>query len=257
MPWAKALFLNLGLDNMADIALQGTLKMKPKPRPRFDFVEWEYGKYLKGKRVLLIGGSEEKTDAASTESYDVVIRVNGHLERQGGRCDVMYHTCVPGLTGTLAPKLKRTSFIFLNLVDTDCSRQVPVYADFLSQLLFLRNRTKSNYPMINVGYFAQGTWLERNPYGSQYEWLNELHQKYNTKFFTGLVALAHVLRFNPANVFVRGMNMYVKETGGKVGGRIESHELEGNLNFLADVREDDDRVVFCEELIKALGRYGY
>lgn len=221
----------------------------------FDYVEWSYRTFLQGKAVAIVGGSCEKWESKPEDGIDVTVRINSHVERQGGRCDVLYHTCVPCLDASLVDSIGSLgcypSFVFLNLIDGDFESKAKLYPQYLDFLCELR----SEFPATDVGYFAQGQWLERNPYGPQYEWLNQLHKRYETKLFTGLVALAHILRAAPASVRVFGMNMYTDKTGGKLVSKVESHELEGNLIFLRDVRKDP-RVVFDKELTEALRLYG-
>lgn len=218
----------------------------------FNFIEWSYKTYLERKSVVVVGGSPGAVAPKSSQA-EVVVRINSHLKNQGGWCDVLYHTGPPIINSDLVSEfLTSPEFVFLNLVDggfENRERPWPLYVDFLSEL-------RVNHPTTEVGFFAQGTWGGNNPYGPQYEWLNALHKKYSTKLFTGLVALAHILKFSPSRVEVRGMNMYLDKTGGELVRKVESHELKGNLQFLADCRSDS-RVHYDSELTEALSRYGF
>lgn len=221
--------------------------MKP-----FDYTEWSYSNYIADKSVLIVGGSSGAEGwIPSVPEYDVIVRINNHVLNQGGSCHVLYHSSVPSITPYLVNKIHPAEFVFLNLVDDafDCGRSSePLYLDFLSEL-------REESPRTDVGFFAQGEWMDKNPYGQQYEWLNDLHKKYQAKLFTGLVALAHLMRFSPASISVVGMDMYIGQTGGKIVPKIESHELANNLIFLRDARKDP-RVIFSDQLTEALKLYG-
>lgn len=215
----------------------------------FDPISHYYANYLKDKTVILVGGSPH-LKLPPTPWPQVVVRINDHVMRQKGHCDVLYHSSVPAPHLDLWDYLSSTAYVFLNLVDEDyhCgAREQPHFYNFLME--------GGNNPETQIGFFAQGEWQEKNPYGPEHEWLNDLHKRYDTKFFTGLVALAHIMRFEPAAISVHGMNMYVDQTNGVIVPKIESHGLEGNLTFLRDARKDP-RVVFDNELTEALKRYG-
>lgn len=223
--------------------------------PTYDFVEDRYGQFLLGKTVMIVGGADGQNSVTpGVGRPDVYVRINGHITRQGGACDVLYHTCVatPDINPSLISYLDRVQFVFLNAVDGQYevrNQPRPAYAPFLTSLRSLK-------PHVEVGYFAQGEWLNNNPYGPEMEWLNDLHKKFKCKLFTGNVALAHIMRFNPAKIFVTGMTMYAEKTGGSRVGKIESHETEGNLQFLK-AASLDKRVVFSDEFKKALMAYEF
>lgn len=240
----------------ADFAIKQAAEFlidRAKNFPVFNYTEWAYGRFLNNKIVQITGGAD--TPGSITPGVGkphVHVRINGHLVRQGGPCDVLYHTGVgtPDISETLVSYLGHTGFVFLNAVDGFYevrTRTEPVYVPFLKTLRQLR-------PSIEVGYFAQGEWLGQNPYGPSYEWLNDLHKKYNCKFFTGNVALAHIMRFNPAKIFVTGMTMYAEKTQGQRTGKVESHEIEGNLQFLKDASKVQN-VIFSNEFKEALDVY--
>lgn len=217
--------------------------------PIFNLTENFYREYLEGKSVLLVGGAD---GPIPQQAFDVVVRINSHLPRQGGRCDVLYHTGVgtPSINPSLLSYMPNVKFVFLNSVDGQYevrNNKYPVYLPFVRSLRELR-------PKAEIGFFAQGEWMEKNPYGPEQEWLNDLHKKYNCKLFTGLTALAHIMRFNPARIFVTGMTLYVEQTHGAREGKVESHEISGNLAFITDAARDS-RVVLSAELRRALDAY--
>lgn len=223
--------------------------------PPYNFVEDRYAQYLANKTVMIVGGADgQNTIAPGVGRPDVFVRINNHITRQGGACDVLYHTCVatPDISPSLISYLDRLQFAFLNAVDGQYevrNQPRPTYVPFVTSL-------RSIKPHVEIGYFAQGEWMDKNPYGPEMEWLNDLHKKYKCKLFTGNVALAHIMRFEPAKIFVTGMTMYAELTNGVRTGKIESHETEGNLQFLKAASQDK-RVVFSDEFKKALTAYEF
>lgn len=219
--------------------------------PRFDYTEWAYANYLKDKTILITGGADDFV--SEWENDEVWVRINSHVLRQFGPCDVLYHTCVaePNIGPELVEHIAHDGFAFLNLCDSgyEIGRwPAPIFIDFLIEL-------RDRYPQVEIGHFASGTWMEKNPYGPQYEWLNDLHKKYDAKFFTGSIALAHILRFQPRAIHVQGMSLFVEKTGGSRAGKVESHEVEGNVRFMEDCLKDP-RVTFSPLLMAALEKYG-
>jgi hypothetical protein len=99
----------------------------------FNYTEWSYRTFLDEKSVVIIGGSEDARIPERGE-FDVVVRVNSHVIRQGGRCDVLYHTAIPCLTVDLLESFQNDpAFVFLNLVDSDFESGARAFS-FLSRL---------------------------------------------------------------------------------------------------------------------------
>ena len=210
-----------------------------------------YRDYLKDRSIVIIGGS----DAYSCNEighYDIVVRINNHWLRQKGRCDVVYTTVLlkkPLHVNQLQVPEFRPHYAMLNLVDTKYEynqKEVPNYLTFAE---WCQSEQK-----VKIGFFAQGVWLEQNPYGEQYEWLNLLHHQYDTKFLTGVVALADIIRYSPKRIFVCGMDMYKKEVPPGALFR-ESHGMPGNIQFLKDVQKRDSRVVYDTPLKRGIKQY--
>lgn len=225
----------------------------------FDYVQYEFEKWVKARDVVLIGGKDnfdtEILNRDNWPEYTVYARVNSHVERQGGPCDVLYHTVIgdPPLRPEL---LEEPQYAFLNLVDGDYEageRHIPYWAQIMQEgnLPYGWPRTKSG---CEVGFFAQGEWLADNPYGAQYEWLNELHKQYKTKLFTGMVALAHLTQFKPKTVNVFGMDLYVEQTGAERKSMVGSHGMEGNFAFAQDCLQMSN-VKYDLPLMNSLTKY--
>lgn len=256
--------------NPLDIAVEAMLAAE-RERSRFDWITRCYGNMLLDRKVVVVGGAanlislERLARFISTDDLEdaVFVQVNGHaLTNPRLPVNVLYHTCVaqPNIDPKFLSSLKvlwndwqqRLDTVFLNLVDGDAdmgNREFPLYLDFILALRDLSPRT-------NIGFFAQGEWEGENPYGWQHEWLNRLHKKFNCKLFTGLLALADVLRYEPSQVFLCGMDLFVDRTEGKLDGFVESHAIRGNVEFVVQAAQDP-RVVIDVPLVEALARYGF
>jgi hypothetical protein len=210
----------------------------------------DYREFLDGASVVLIGGADNYRDVYN--HGEVVVRTNNHWQRQAGACDIIYHTVCGGdlspESNVAALPEEGLSFLFLNLVDTEY--EVGSFVE--PRYKMLADGAKRNYGNdVGVGLFAQGEWLEANPYGAEHEWLNQLHKKYNCKLLTGLVALADLLRYDPYDIFVCGMDLYKNDGAPTREGWRHSHKLDGNIQFLIDSL-DDSRVTYDEPLMDAL-----
>lgn len=203
----------------------------------FDFVAHKFSHFVHRRRVLIVGGADN-FKYSEKPFVDVHVQINDHFYRRGEqkiRVDVLYHTVETDNEDRTkwafhSLKMYHPTFLFLNLVDglyDQGAREQPLWAEYQDRYDLPNDRT-------TVGYFANGEWDGPCPYGQQYDWLNKANRKYATKLFTGMVALAHVMRARPASIAVCGMDMYVKQTGGDKTATVESHPILGNLRFLRD-----------------------
>ena len=197
-----------------------------------------YKDYLKDKIVVIVGGGENINEEL-VESADIVVRINQHWLTQGGRIDVLYHTMFGrGLEPENLMKLFkedfRPKFMFLNKLDRYWELGLSQYK--IDDLFYNFQKEHSNETQIE--YFAQGQWLYQNPYGDRYEWLNEIHKKFNCKLLTGLVALADVLRFKPREVYTQGMNLYYGKPK-RLKEYRDSHFIPGQIAFLKDTLKNN------------------
>lgn len=209
-----------------------------------------YQRYLQGKSICLVGG-DDRIDFSRIHSYDVVVRINNHWLRQKGRCDVLYHTVRGTLdvNELLGHPYLRPHYLFLNLVDTEYEYEVISAPRYLG----LGGWLQSSHG-VRVGFFAQGEWAGETPYGASYDWLNLLHRKYDAKFFTGIVALADLIRFEPREIFVTGMSFFSSEIKPGQYSR-HSHVLRGNYLFLRDALKNYCSVKYDAPLLEGMAYY--
>lgn len=223
-------------------------RMKPFLNP--DAEDGAYETYLKGKTVVIIGGKSGHWRGFVRATHDVTLRVNDHIIRQRGGSDILYHTATGGNIHHLISHdwEQIPKFVMLNIVDTDFEYgliQAPTYAAF--------GAWSQAWLKAKVGFFAQGEWLDKNPYGAKYEWLNEIHREVGAKLFTGFVALADILRYDIKSVYVTACDFYKNEVEPGQAMR-HSHGLAGNAKFLEEAQKDP-RVTFCADLERGLEKY--
>ena len=213
----------------------------------------DYERFIVGQEVAIIGGSDfpdrERRRLTSWSWPGRIVRINEHVLRQGGRCDVIYHTTTstPPISSRLFDGDFRPAWVFLNLVDYEYeggNREEPLWSSWWHQ-------ARKRWPEVRLGHFAQGQWGRQNPYGAEHEWLNEIHNRLDAILLTGVVALAHVLRFRPARVYVTGFDLY---DGAGIAGL---HDLSKNARFLAELlRTFPETLVYDEPLLDGIRRRG-
>lgn len=208
--------------------------------------------FLYDKSVVLIGG-KDNYDENIINSADVVVRVNQHVLRQGGRCEGLYvATCDPCRLSEL-----ETPPVFM------AWRISGVYAQEYREYA-LRNR------LLRIPYQNE-RYGKVSPHGPEYEWTNIFGHELNAKPFTGVLAIKHLCSFPIRTLYVTGMDMHTglesrkpDENGeqtrrysdvGIVGRHILKrgpHEIYPQLYWLDAYAEYDKRLVLCDDLREAL-----
>lgn len=226
----------------------------------FDYAEHCAAREVRGHDVVIVGGARDESLSELPEDV-FFVHVNDHWSKSKFDVHALYHTVVTDHED-FTVELFRTIgthtgvipyYVCLNLVDGDYDagrRDIPLWAKLLDQ-------SRIDWNLTERCHFANGEWEETNPYGPQYEWLNELNKMYETKLFTGMVALAHVCAYEPRSVLVSGMDMFVEQTGGDRNATVCSHAVAGNLEFLAVMMEVTGTIKLSPMLREAMRRYGY
>ena len=212
-------------------------------------IQEAYSRHLKNKRVALVGGADNFSYSELFER-DIVVTVNDHCIRQKIKPDVIYHVIRgPDLWNALIRLLDTPpKFFWGSIRDDPYERGISDYRD-VDEFVNEWHRPPEQW----VGHFAAGEWDGPNPYGEEYEWLNQIHHKYDCKLLTGLVGLADIMRYEPEEIFVCGMDLYLDNLRGRPGYR-DSHRIQGNIDFINDAR-DDGRVTLDTPLVKSLDEY--
>lgn len=209
-----------------------------------------YSEFLSGKRVCIVGGADN-FNREKLEAYDIIVSINDHCVRQGLKPDVIYHVIRgPDLFNGLIRLLDTPPrFLWANIRDNEFDSG---FSDERQVDEFVRewHRPPSQW----VGFFAAGEWEGENPYGSEYEWLNVIHKKYDCKLLTGLIALADIMRYDPEVIMLCGMTMYLDNLRGLPGYR-DTHRIWGNIEFLEAAFWDDGRVCLDRPLSDSIEEY--
>jgi len=191
--------------------------------------------YLHNKTICLVGGKNN----FEIGDQDIVVRVNQHVLRQGGRCDGL-------ITEVVEPcELKNLPippiFMGYRMLGTytedykKYAKKCPIRFDFQNE----------KYDKIN-------------PHGVEYEWSNILNWEMNAKPFTGMLALKFLTFFPIKSVFVTGMDMHInscdklKTLDDKIILRRDAHDIAPQLQWLRQISHCDKRIILCDDLIKVI-----
>lgn len=208
----------------------------------------DYAEFLKGKRVVVIGGNDATIDKEMLMGADVVVRINGHWMRQGGRCDAVYYSCSSDVS---LEQFKNKEFI---------SRVKWVWANS-THVLFSSSagnfyevmRLMSNVMNVKVGTYFHGPAEAfevfehlRNLTPAE-KWAKELSAKHKFHPFTGLLAVHHLLLHNPREVWLTGMSFY-RHSDGEFPAHAGAHEVRSNIRYVAWLKDNEPRVYLDKTL---------
>lgn len=116
----------------------------------------------------------------------------------------------------------------------------------------------------NIPYleFLRDQYGKTNPVCPTLEWHNVLARKLRTKPLTGITAIAHLLRFPIARLYVTGMDFYqslpaeqrtVCSVDGRAFQRYNNHDLKPQMDWLAETAWLDLRVQLDDRLSRLVG----
>lgn len=232
-----------------------TMVAKDSARRPYDYAFERLRKAVRGKDVSIVGGADEWRHYDDGTDKQFWVRINNHYLRQGGKCDALFHTVCDTQPILEWRSAYAPEFIFLSCADHAYERgrtQRPMYAEYLDHLDTVLSR-----PII--GWFAPGWYEKQNPYGPQYEWLHDLQRSVGGRLFTGLIALAYLVRTEAESIHLTGMDLFEDQIGhlrNSVNVRlqdiiVESHLLGANVSFLRSAAKDQ-RVTFGPALRRSL-----
>lgn len=208
----------------------------------------DYRSYLFNKNVLIIGGADNQpfSDLSGFrtldgEPFDVVVRINQHVYRQGGRANVCY------ASGDNVYRLiaehqdsYRFNFIWFNQV---YRHEHEGEAGHLEQVLKRRQ--------IPYGRFFHLQFEGTNPADPDLEWLNIFHKRLDTKPLTGFIALHHIRLHSVRSITVLGMDLYRNKYGERPA-KVGPHDIAKHIEYIREVHYTDARVIFCQEMLSAI-----
>lgn len=211
-----------------------------------------FAEYLNGKRVAVVGGLGDSIEDLS--DYDVIVRINSHYIRQGGRCDVLYHSCAGDINlsayedGTADKFHNDTRFVFLNGI-YQLFGSTAGGLGTLRGYFSARNAHIDTYIHVNAQAFA--LIKELNPLPRKHWWVKDFCLRWHVYPFTGVLALYHLTLYPCAEIYVTGMNLYQAPTTQRES--IRAHYISPQVKFLRHLlTEAHNWIKFSEELTKQI-----
>lgn len=206
-----------------------------------------YSELLKNKTVAVIGG-HDVFDSQYINSFDLVVRINGHWCRQGGRMDILYHSgqCDAGpFDIVFKVGFRKLQYLWLDELQ-----------GILGSRGFHIIYKAAKMYNIPIDLFVHGnnqcyTMVKGlNPLPEKHLWIKEFQEQWNMFALTGVLAVEHIRRHKVKHLFVAGMNLYQdKETPNKRQG---SHNLFPHAKYFSHIKKTDKRVSFDTPLLEAL-----
>lgn len=197
--------------------------------------------YLYGKSVLVIGGADHQ--GFNPKDFDLVLRVNDHFIRQGGRCDILVHNCcISAYPGRV--------FDFLG----DSILEVGlVVANPHQQPGFKMAKKYCEYSATIFDYFD----FERLVYSKedelQHQWSQVMMEMYDFKPFTGLLAIAYLQHAPVKEIAVTGMDIHVNEKTNP--DWVGPHRISAQALWLKHAVAFDGRIRFDKVLNATLDKF--
>ena len=195
-----------------------------------------YEEWLRGKTVAIIGGATWERRA---EEADVVIRINQHVLRQGGRVDVIYDAMA-----------KDPSAFFTSGVIGAVRWFVAMRSGaFYSEATMARLQAHGTRTM-SLGTEVTRREPEEDSFLIGEQWFQRELRRYRTLPFTGITALLHVLHSEVRSVLVTGMTFYAEQ--GTVPAKMGMHDVEINRQIVRDALQCDIRLRVDEQTRESL-----
>lgn len=198
-----------------------------------------------------MGGAD--SPEINEDHYDLVVRINNHWLRQRGRCEILYHTVKSphiSIMDLAHDEQFQPAFAILNVVDNAAEIGLIPRP---TRLQFERWCSQQE-PVVQTGAFVQAQYGDCNPYDYSLDWLPQLHQKIGAVLFTGLIGVAHLVRYPVESLMVAGMDFYIGNSTD--ANRKEGlHHVGGNMGFLTQLMEEDPRVFVDPAVMASITRY--
>ena len=190
---------------------------------------------INDRPIVIIGGCDEAIDRDELSRWmsknpdALFCHINNHYWRRNDKTipiDILYHTtqCTDG--DLTSEQLARVNvFSMFNIAGMEISEAHPAWR--------LMHWSDVNDNKHNCGVFANGRWAGVCPFGIEVDDVNQVNNLYDTKLFTGSIALFDlVYNIKAGKVFVTGMDLFGDRSGYQKKSRVESHDLLGNIEFL-------------------------
>lgn len=210
-----------------------------------------YHSILKGKSIAIVGGHND-VDWARVNKCDLVVRINDHYPRQGGRLDILYHHCGDEADYSMFAKgpIITTKFIWLNRMQCLFG---PSRFSWLARYCHDNKITWAPYYHAPKSCFDLVVELKGIP--DEDRWPEDFSEVYDVYAFTGVLALHHLTLYPIRSIYVDGMTFYQEE--GVTPVRFGCHSIPKQVDYVNYLRLHDGRVSYSEVLLKAIDKPKY
>lgn len=218
-------------------------------------VKLEYWhKFLNDKSVAVVGGDDD-IDWGWVNKCNYVARVNGHWQRQRGRCDILYYSCADDLDLTMfddGELYKDLQFAWVNAAHTLFNS-----AEQLTRFLLVTEKLKEqNIPMFMyvlapARAFEVFERLKELP--EKYAWTRELAEKGSFHPLTGIAATYHLNETEAHTVYVDGMNFYQKPNR-EIPETHGVHDMASQMKFLKNMWIESEKIILSPKLVEILSQ---
>jgi hypothetical protein len=179
------------------------------------------------KTIAIVGGAPGYDDEEA-EERDLIIRINNHWSRSGGRADAIYSTATEPLTTTPDEPLLYLAY--------DSAGEQAAQHDQWSRRYTLGAMTYTNR-----------IYGLPNPIGPECEWLNQFNRELGCEAFTGMLALRHIQMMPVKEIYLTGFTFYM-DSERRVPYMRDPHLIGPHIEWLARQRKYDMRLSMDEEL---------
>jgi hypothetical protein len=189
-------------------------------------------KYYENKTVCLIGGCLKSDKLPFNEDeIDTYVQINDHCKSNGKPVDVLYHACA----SDLGLPWSHSGIVCYN----ENSTTSKIALEYL-----IENNVQC------IPYRKEAYKGKNSPYGENFNWLTNFMHDRQINPLSGIIALVDILRFNPKQVLVTGMNLY--SNGESLPERRNEHTIKPHVEYLNYVLENHKNVIFDQVLLDAL-----
>ena len=166
----------------------------------------DYADFLRGKAVALVGGHDH-IDWDRVNLSDVVIRINGHWARQGGRIDSIYDSCASDICHKFynhEDVRKQLKFAMLNITHIFFSHEGSEYRK-ITKTLCDYNIPWDFYVHAPAKLFSVMEQLKEVP--PRHQWYVDWIHKWGLYPLTGILAIQHLLQQPISSLYIDGMDL--------------------------------------------------
>ena len=211
-----------------------------------------YSNLLRGKSVAIVGGHDD-VHWSEVHSKDLVVRVNGHWGRQGGRMDIVYDSCAMDVDHGfyLDPHVYvNLQFAQLNIMHKFWGHTAGEF-NHISRFLSDSGIPWDFYVHAPLRLYETMEQLRVVP--PRHTWAKEFAEEYQIFPFTGVLAIRHLLLQPIKSLYVDGMDLFMdrKDEESPNYRRAGSHYLPPQVKYLRDI-ENDERITFSNNLVYSL-----